>query len=79
MSAGLLTEPVVAKEKRRKPGRIGRPPSDQVLNRVEILAPPEWIDRLDDIARRMGLSRAAYIRLACNAKMQADEKSLESE
>jgi hypothetical protein len=39
-------------------------------------APPEWIEELDIIAYKMGLSRSAYIRQACNRQMAADKRAL---
>jgi hypothetical protein len=33
-------------------------------------ATPDMVERLDDIALSLGLSRSAYIRLACYERMQ---------
>ena len=39
------------------------------FDRIELQAPPEWVGRLDATAARLGLSRSAFIRLACNKLM----------
>jgi hypothetical protein len=41
--------------------------------RVMFQAPPEMVERLDRIARSLGLSRSAYIRLACHERMLTDD------
>jgi hypothetical protein len=43
-------------------------------SRIELQAAPEWIAKLDKAAAAMGLSRSAYIRMACNRQMTADAK-----
>lgn len=43
--------------------------------RLEIRAPADWIDRVTDIASRLGLSLSAYVRLAVNERLAKDEAS----
>src|SRR4051812_5966295 len=69
MANGMLTEsPVVTKRKTEKPS------PDPNFGRIELQAPPEWIDELDRAAAAVGLSRSAYIRLACNERMADDKR-----
>jgi hypothetical protein len=37
---------------------------------IQLRADPEWIDKVDAEAERLGLSLSAYIRLAVNERMQ---------
>jgi hypothetical protein len=37
---------------------------------IQIRAEPEWIDRVNTEADRLGLSLSAYIRLAVNERME---------
>lgn len=59
--------------------RVGKkktpdPTPDPAFGRIELQAPPDWIAELDALARRVGLSRSAYIRLACNNQMDKDRE-----
>ena len=71
MTTGVLTERRnVAK---KKPPRKEAPPAEDVpMGRIELQAPQAWIDKLDAAAEALGLSRGAYIRLACNRLMAAN-------
>jgi hypothetical protein len=73
MNAGLLTEPAVAK--RAKPAKPSNP--DPSFGRIELQAPPEWIEELDECAKAMGLKRAGFIRLACNRLMDDERRRKE--
>lgn len=57
-------------------GRKKRPADQPEQGRIEIAAPPDWIVELDRVAAAMGMSRSAYIRVACNMKMIEDRKTL---
>lgn len=70
MATGILTE-----HRRMAKKKGGKPTSEQPFERVEFQAPPDWVVQLDTAARAVGLSRSAYIRLACNKLMQADHKA----
>lgn len=37
--------------------------------RVELQATPEWADELDAAAQKLGLTRSAFIRMACNLQI----------
>ncbi len=70
MSNTALTElPRVAKP-RPKPDQEPEPP----IGRIELQADPKWIAKLDKAAAALGLSRSAYIRLACNRLMASDAR-----
>ena len=78
MSNGTLTERRVAKRKKSdKPKEQLSESTPEALTggRIELQAPPEWIAKLDAAAARLGMSRSAYIRMACNRQMAADEKN----
>ncbi len=71
MSNGLLTEqPPVAKRTTKDSQLNDQHPS---FGRIELQAPPSWIVKLDKAAAAAGLSRSAYIRLACNRLMTEDK------
>lgn len=42
--------------------------------RIELLAESAWIEQLDAAAKAMGVSRSAYIRMACNRQMSSDRR-----
>lgn len=65
MPAPALSERPVGKKKTEP-----IPPS----GRIELQAPPSWVEELDRIAEAVGLSRSAYIRQACNIKMAEDRR-----
>ncbi len=44
------------------------------FGRIELQAQPAWIKKLDKAADALGMSRSAYIRMACNRQMAADRK-----
>ncbi len=53
-----------------------RPPALQpAYDRVEFQAPLDWVRELDEAAEALGLSRSAYIRMACNRQMDADRRT----
>ncbi len=58
--------------KRKKPDQ---PISQPAFERVEFQAPPDWLPQLDAAAQQLGLSRSAYIRMACNRQMEADRRA----
>ena len=73
MTSGLLPERVVPKRKQdppQKPIQVDPP-----FGRIELQAPADWIEELDRAAAAVGLSRSAYIRLACNRLMAEDRRS----
>jgi hypothetical protein len=75
MSPAVLTEsPPVAK---KKPARPEATPAEQPFGRIELQAPPDWIEQLDAVAKAMGTNRSAYIRGACNRQMAEDRKVIE--
>lgn len=41
--------------------------------RFELRVDQEWLDRIERQASRFGLTTAAYIRQACQLKLEADE------
>lgn len=71
MSHGTLTG-THRMPKKPKPPRT--PSAEPPFERVEFQASPEWVQQLDAAARAVGVSRSAYIRLACNKLMQADRR-----
>jgi len=71
MAAGTLTSPLMAKT---KPPKEMPQEDDPETGRVEFQAPPKWIKQLDAAAESLGVSRSAYIRMACNRQMQADTR-----
>lgn len=73
MATGTVTESRPVAKKRSDKG----PPADEPsFGRIELQAPPDWIEQLDAVAAAVGLSRSAYIRMACNMKMAADRRQL---
>lgn len=70
MSTVTLPERFMAKTKPKS-----RPePEEPHGNRVEFVAPPEWIQELDRCAEELGMSRSAYIRMSCNRQMARDRQ-----
>lgn len=69
MFAGISPERALAKRKADKP------PAQPAFERVEFQAPLNWLPLLDAAAASLGLSRSAYIRMACNRQMEADKKA----
>jgi hypothetical protein len=60
----------VAKRQNDKP-QVSSEPS---FARVELQVDPAWLAELDACADALGLSRSAYIRMACNRQMTADRR-----
>jgi hypothetical protein len=54
--------------------RPDREESQGDYDRIELQAETDWVKKLDAAAKAMGLSRSAYIRLACNKLMAADRR-----
>lgn len=54
-------------------------PPEAPFDRVEFQASPDWVRELDAAAESLGVSRSAYIRMACNRQMQADRRNREGE
>jgi hypothetical protein len=61
-----------ARKTSRKPA--GRPPTAAETARLELQATPAWIAQVDAAAAALGLSRAAYVRMAVSKQMNADRK-----
>jgi hypothetical protein len=76
MAPGLMTEPLPVVKERKGKAAADSPPVE--FGRIELQAPPEWIDFLDAVAKAMGMSRSAYIRQACNLRLSDDCKTLGS-
>jgi hypothetical protein len=80
MSYGrTLPEPQVMGKKKQQPPkprkkRPPQPPRESAFDRVEFQAPIDWVRRLDEMAASLGLSRSAFVRLAVNKFMQAEDK-----
>lgn len=76
MSNGTLTEPRTVPRRKPTPPPTTTPPDEPVppFGRIELQAPPEWIEELDRVADAVGMSRSAYIRNACNRQMAADRR-----
>lgn len=80
MTTGLVTEGRAVA--RKKPSKERQQPDPVAADRgppfgrIELQAPPDWIAELDAVAEAMGLSRSAFIRLACNKQMAAVRKEL---
>jgi hypothetical protein len=70
MIDAALTETGSLVAKTRKP----RPSGDE-FGRIELQAPVVWIAELDAAAEKLGLSRSAFIRLACHRLMQAERRN----
>lgn len=49
-------------------------PVDPPMGRIELVAEPAWIEQLDAAAKALGVSRSAYIRMACNRQMSSDRR-----
>jgi hypothetical protein len=66
----------VAKEKPlSKDDRIAKLRLDASGNaRIELVADPEWVLRLDDHAAALGLSRSAYVRMAVTKIMDREDR-----
>jgi hypothetical protein len=50
----------------KKKGQGKKP--ERKTERVELLAPKSWVQRMTETAEGLGLSLAAFIRLACEEK-----------
>lgn len=59
---------------KKKPPPVKSTPGQDPLatGRIELQALLSWIARLDAAADAIGVSRSAYIRMACNERMKAD-------
>lgn len=81
MIDGLATEPKrMARKKKASGGTEPAYTLDASGNaRVEFVAPPEWLARLDAAAAALGLGRSAYIRMACSRQMGADDRERPAE
>lgn len=55
-------------------GRKKKPADEAPQERVEFVAPEEWVTQLDAAAAKRGMTRSAYIRNACIKQMLADAK-----
>jgi hypothetical protein len=56
-----------------KKRRGGRPSgAGREYTRIEIQARPDWVARVDAAAEALTISRSAYIRIACDEKIQRD-------
>ena len=76
MSAGVLTESRMAKQRKNDDKKkVAQGGESLTGGRIEFQAPEEWIARLDAAAAALGMSRSAYIRMACNRQMNADERN----
>jgi metal-responsive CopG/Arc/MetJ family transcriptional regulator len=54
----------------------GRPPREEPgFERIELQVPPGFIARVDEAAKKLGLSRSAYIRFAVNQQIQRDRQA----
>jgi hypothetical protein len=51
----------------------GRKKENYARGRVEFMADPEWIARVDRQARRLGTNVSAYIRQAVTRQLERDE------
>lgn len=69
MTTGLLTE---SRQVAKKKNPAQPPPTEPPFGRIELQAPPDWIAQLDAAAAALGMSRSAYIRMACNRQMARD-------
>jgi hypothetical protein len=49
---------------------MGRKRPNPKRDLIQLRAEPEWIDRVNAEAERLGLSLSAYIRLAVNERME---------
>ena len=43
--------------------------------RFNLRASPEWVKRIGEAAKRLGLSKAAYIKMAVSERLDADERA----
>jgi hypothetical protein len=68
-------ERTVAKKKPTTPHEVSQPQEPLTGDRIELQAPPDWVKRLDRAAAALGMSRSAYIRMACNRQMSADARA----
>lgn len=71
MPSVLVLDPVAKKKPDKSP--VDEPLS--LDGRVEFLAPLEWIEELERVAKAVGLNKSAYIRLACNRQMTEDRRA----
>ncbi len=77
MAPGTLERLDVAKRDHKKPARpVEAQPTEPLppFLRIELQADPQWVAELDRAARSLGISRSAYIRMACNRQMAADRR-----
>jgi hypothetical protein len=75
MTTVTLTETPLGK-KRPKPANEGvsQPQEPLTGDRIELQAPHDWVERLDRAAAALGMSRSAYIRMACTRQMNLDAR-----
>jgi hypothetical protein len=69
MPSVTVLEASVARKKAQKETAPPPPEPPKGLGRIELQAPLSWIDKLDKAADALGLSRSAFIRMACNLQM----------
>lgn len=62
--------------KRKKPEQPEPVQEGASFDRFEMQVPPGWLQRVDRVAKSLGLSRSAYIRQATNLKLATDEAAL---
>lgn len=73
MQTVVLEHSPVAKSRR---GELApKPSADLAFFRIELQAEPAWVEELNQAAKALGMSRSAYIRMACNRQMAADRRS----
>lgn len=56
----------------RKPKSAPKPENKE--ERVTFVAEPSWVREIERLARDVGLTLSAYIRVACNEKKKRDAK-----
>lgn len=77
MNTVTLTGKSVGKKRKPSDDAVSQPQESLIGDRVEFQAPTDWVTRLDAAASALGMSRSAYIRMACNRQMQSDNRSSE--
>jgi len=55
---------------------VKKPDSNLSRDRIDLRADPEWVVRVEAMARRFGLSLSAYIRLAVSERVERDEAAV---
>ena len=65
----MLEDPAMARKKSGKPEPV----------RFELRVDEEWLSRVAAMAKRFGLSAAAYIRLAVTRQLEQDERTASEE